>query len=252
MSVFHQQNYQCKTEWGVRGAREAAERGDIIVVVDILSFSSTVVTALSYGAKIFPYPPPINEEAKKYAEEVGAELLSGRAEALKWGTHSLSPASFSLHDQEKKFVMCSLNGAACIWAARKVPALLIGCLRNASAAAEKAEQLQKQSGAEITVVACGERWENPKEAENNIRPGIEDYLGAGAILSKLNGSKSPEAQVCIGAYLYQKENIKEIIWNCGSGLELRERGFSEDVEHCTKLDELDLVPQLKGNVFTKS
>lgn len=65
---FDQSPYEIKLEWGQRGAREASGRGDIIIIVDVLSFSSTVVTALDYGAEIFPYPPPINEKAKAYAK----------------------------------------------------------------------------------------------------------------------------------------------------------------------------------------
>ena len=35
----------CRLEWGWRGARLAAERGDVLAVVDVLSFSTTAVTA---------------------------------------------------------------------------------------------------------------------------------------------------------------------------------------------------------------
>lgn len=45
--------------------------------------------------------------------------------------------------------------------------------------------------------------------QDAMRPGIEDYLGAGSILSMLNGSKSPEAQVCMGAYENSKAKIQE-------------------------------------------
>ncbi|MFT9596793.1 hypothetical protein [Mesobacillus sp.] len=43
--MFSQSLYECKVEWGRRGAREAAERGDIVIIVDVLSFSSTIVAA---------------------------------------------------------------------------------------------------------------------------------------------------------------------------------------------------------------
>ncbi|MCP1307006.1 2-phosphosulfolactate phosphatase [Paenibacillus tyrfis] len=66
-----------------------------VLIVDVLSFSSTVVTAVEHGAEIYPYPPPINEKAKAYADELNAQLVRGRAEAEKWGGHSLSPSSFT-------------------------------------------------------------------------------------------------------------------------------------------------------------
>ncbi|WP_244548033.1 MULTISPECIES: 2-phosphosulfolactate phosphatase [unclassified Bacillus (in: firmicutes)] len=184
-------------------------------MVDVLSFSSTVVTALHVGAEIFPYPPPLNEKAKAYAKQLGAELIVSRAEAVKTGKHSLSPVIFSGVDFRKRFVLCSLNGASCTWIASKVPALLIGCLLNASAVAEAANHIQKQTGANITVVPCGEHWEDPKDDENDLRPVIEDYLGAGALIEKLQGSKSVEAQLCMGAFQYAKSNLNEYIWDCG-------------------------------------
>ncbi|SEM90135.1 2-phosphosulfolactate phosphatase [Lihuaxuella thermophila] len=242
MSTFSQSPYRCRVEWGQRGAREAAERGDITIIVDVLSFSSTVVTAVNVGAIIFPHPPPLNEQARTYAGQKGAELILGRAEAARLGKPSLSPGSFGPVHSGKKFVLCSLNGAACTWIASKVPALLIGCLLNASAVAEMANRLQLETGADITIVPCGEQWNHVQDGENLLRPSMEDYLGAGAILAELKGSKSPEAEVCIGAFHHAEPNIRELIWDCGSGRELRERGFEEDVRHCARLNVYQAVP----------
>ncbi len=252
MSVFDQSPYQCRVEWGQRGAREAAERGDITIIVDVLSFSSTIVTAVNFGAVIFPYPPPMNEQVKAYADKIGAELILGRAEAAGLGKPSLSPVSFGPTHAGKKFVLCSLNGAACTWIASKVPALLIGCLLNASAVAKIANQLQSETGANITVVPCGEQWNNVKDGENLLRPSIEDYLGAGSILSNLEGSKSPEAQVCIGAFHHAEPNISKLLWDCGSARELRKRGFEDDVRHCTRLDVYQVVPLLYKDNFVNA
>ncbi|WP_139488007.1 2-phosphosulfolactate phosphatase [Brevibacillus dissolubilis] len=247
--MFDQSPYACRVEWGQHGAREAADRGDITIIVDVLSFSSTVVTAVSLGAVILPYPPPLNEQTQAYADQMGAELLFGRAEAARLGRPSLSPVSFGAEQAGKKLVLCSLNGAACTWIAQKVPALLIGSLLNASAVATVANRLQQETGATITVVPCGEKWDAPRDGENGLRPALEDYLGAGAILSKLDGSKSPEALVCIGAFQQAQANIAELLWECGSGRELREKGFGDDVRHIARLDVYETVPRLVGEQF---
>lgn len=65
----------------------------------------------------------------------------------------------------------------------------------------------------------------------------------------LNGSKSPEAQVCVGAYENSKAKIQELIWDCGSGRELRERGYKQDVVYCSQVDISKVVPILQGNCF---
>lgn len=247
--MFNQSPFVCRVEWGRRGAREAAERGDIIIIVDVLSFSSTVVSALSFGAIIYPYPPNLNGHA--YAEKVNAEYILGRAEAAKTGKPTLSPISFTEEHSNKKFVLSSLNGAFCTWIGSKVPALLIGSLLNASSVASVANQLRIQTNANITVVPCGEQWSDGKEEEDTLRTAIEDYLGAGAILSYLEGEKSPEAEVCAGTFHYAESKLEELIWDCGSGRELRDRGYAADVKHCGRLNIYQTVPLLKNNYFVR-
>lgn len=248
--MFNQEPFACRVEWGIRGAREAAERGDIIIIVDVLSFSSTVISALRYGAIIYPYPP--NLDGKSYAEKVEADFILGRAESARIGKPTLSPITFNQEHSNKKYVLSSLNGAFCTWVATKVPALLIGALLNASSVASVANRLRLQSKSNITVVPCGEQWNDVKEHENSLRPSIEDYLGAGAILSYLEGEKSPEVEVCIGAFQNVKHKIKEIIWECGSGRELRIKGFEKDVKHCSRLNVYQTVPILLNDHFVSA
>ncbi|MHA6530255.1 2-phosphosulfolactate phosphatase [Paenibacillus sp. BAC0078] len=246
---FDQTNYGVKLDWGATGARMASQRGDIVIIVDVLSFSSTVVTATQHQARIFPFPPPINEEAKAFAKAKHAEIVWGRAEAVREGGHSLSPLSFGAADQARNFVLCSVNGALCTSVASQVPALLIGCLLNASAVARIANQFSQEQNKDITVIACGEKWTDVNLQENNLRPSIEDYLAAGMILSQLHGSKSPEAEVCIGAYEYSKPNLQELIWESASGRELRERGYEQDVRYCCQMDTSNTVPHLQEQCF---
>lgn len=78
---------------------------------------------------------------------------------------------------------------------------------------------------------------------------MEDYLGAGVILSYLEGEKSPEAEVCMGAFQQAKPKLNALIWESGSGRELRERGFAADVKHCSRLNVYQTIPILKENHF---
>ncbi|RSD26662.1 2-phosphosulfolactate phosphatase [Mesobacillus subterraneus] len=248
--MFSQAPFKVKMEWGRRGAREASERGDIVIIVDVLSFSSTVVSALKSRAVIFPYPPDL--DGKKFAESIDAEYILGRSEAARAGRPTLSPVSFSEVHRNKRYVLSSLNGAHCCWIVSRVPALLTGSLLNASAAAAAAEKLQQETGAAITVVPCGEMWNDVRENESSLRPSVEDYLGAGAIISRMNGEKSPEAEVCAAAFNGSAGRMKDLVWECGSGRELRERGFAEDVRYCSQLDITDTVPIMDvGGSFIK-
>ncbi|PYI53900.1 2-phosphosulfolactate phosphatase [Paenibacillus flagellatus] len=245
--MFDQSPYECCLEWGERGAREAAERGDIVVIVDVLSFSSTVVTALHYGAVVYPHPK--DDGLRAFADRHGADIIIGRAEAARAGNPTLSPVTFGPAHAGRRFVLCSLNGAVCARIGSVAPALLVGCLLNASAAAREADRLRAASGANVTVVACGEKWEAPRPGENGLRPAVEDYLGAGAILSALGGSRSPEAEVCVGAFRHAEARIAPLVTDCGSGRELAGKGCADDVRHCARLDVYATVPVLDRERF---
>jgi 2-phosphosulfolactate phosphatase len=246
--MFDQAPYACRLEWGPRGAWDAAARGDIVIVVDVLRFSSTTVTAVHRGVTI--YPLPWDGDAEAFARQVGAEVALGRPDAAPRSGHSLSPLSFSPEDAGRRFVLPSPNGAAAACAAAEHGArLLVGCLLNATAVAAEAERLRRSTGACVTVIPCGEQWADAAPNDQRLRPCVEDHLGAGAILAHLSGSQSPEAELCVGAFMHGRHRMAELIWDCGSGRELRERGLAEDVRHCSQLDRYDVVPALVGDHF---
>jgi len=245
--MFDQSPFECRFDWGTKGTDNASERKDIIIIVDVISFSSATVAAVNYGASIFPYAS--YTYGKFYAKQVGAEMALSRKEAKESGGRSLSPATFTPEDRGKKYVLYSPNGATCSRHAHMAPHVFLGSFLNASAVAGEAEKIRKETGMKITVIACGEHWPGPIDEEKHLRPCIEDYLGAGAILSYLSGSKSPEAEVCTGAFMSSKDKIEGLIWDCCSGRELREAGFGEDVTFCSRLNIYDAVPRLAGGEY---
>jgi len=66
----------------------------------------------------------------------------------------------------------------------------------------------------------------------------------------LQQEKSPEARVCEGAFLYVKDEIEQVMWECESGRELREKGFGVDVQHAAQLNVYDSVPFMHGDFLT--
>jgi 2-phosphosulfolactate phosphatase len=245
--MFDQDGYTVRFEWGPTGIRRAAQRGDIVIVVDVLRFSSAVAVATGYGATLFP--APYDQSARDYAERLGLPLINaafGSVADLK----SLSPSSFGPADAGRRYVISSANGAACASYAGGARAVIAGALLNAQAVAARALALQSETGAPITAIACGERWGAEHAANDRLRPCLEDYLGAGAILSALRGPSSPEAQVSAAAFQASRPNIEQILWECGSGRELRERGQAADVEFCARLDSSSSVPLLRDGGFS--
>jgi 2-phosphosulfolactate phosphatase len=245
---FSQNGYRVKFDWGRHGVQAAAERGDVLVIVDTLCFSTTAVTAISRGAYI--YPCAVDQNPVELAEQVGAELAVRREEVPHKGRFSLSPLTFLEVETGKAVVVASPNGATCSRYGSIVPYLLVGTLANARATAQAVAEILNQTDLNVTVIACGERWHEPNE-DGTLRFAIEDYLGAGAILSYLDLPKSPEAQICEGAFLHSQADLSNILKNCGSGIELCDIGFGGDVEHAANLNLYDAVAILRSGRIEK-
>ena len=237
--LYTQHPYRCRLDWGRHGTSQAAERGDILIIVDTLTFSTTVVTALHYGGII--YPCSMEENPTAFAQQVNGEAAVHRFEVPEKGRFSLSPNTFQHLIPGTRVVLASPNGATCSRYAQHVPYLFVGTLLNARAIAAAVSSLLEEHDYSVTVIACGERWTTPSE-DGELRIAIEDYLGAGAILSYLSYEKSPEAQVCEGAFLQVRDQLSALIWECGSGRELRAKGFAEDVEYAAQLNKYEVVP----------
>src|SRR4051812_25534388 len=73
---WDQRGYRRRLEWGRRGARLAAERGDVLVVVDVLSFSTAAATAIAHGGIVCPCA--WDDDPAALAARVGAEVAVRR------------------------------------------------------------------------------------------------------------------------------------------------------------------------------
>jgi 2-phosphosulfolactate phosphatase len=145
-------------DWGRGGARRAAARGDLLVVVDVLCFSTSVATAVARGGVI--YPCAVDDEPSALAARVGAETAVRRPDVSDRSRFSLSPPTFEqIAAPDTRIVLASPNGATCSRYGNSVPALFAGALVNARAVAEAvADTLCANPTVGVTMLACGERW----------------------------------------------------------------------------------------------
>jgi 2-phosphosulfolactate phosphatase len=253
-SVFSQPGYRCRLEWGRRGARVAVERGDILIVVDVLSFSSAVATAIANGAVIFPCAWEDDPDA--LATRLGAEAAVRRQDVPERGRFSLSPPTFDAARPGERIVLASPNGGTCSRHGRGVPNLFVGTLVNAEAVAGTlAAALEASPNLAVTILACGERWQEPSEQtrfeDGDLRFALEDYLGAGAILAHLPPylTRSPEARAAEAAFHSLAPDLAAVLADCGSGRELIAKGYGQDVTHAARLNAYAAVPVLRGDAL---
>lgn len=239
--VFNQTQYRVRFEWGEEGVRQLAPLSSVVVVIDVLSFTTCVEIAVSREVVVFPYRYK-DESALTFAQSVDALLADKRGK-----TPSLSPGSlFSLQPQTR-IVLPSPNGSTCTVVAEESGAFAIaGCLRNAFAVSDFIKR--HYPGKVISVIACGEHWSNGK-----LRPAIEDLIAAGAILSQFDQpSLSPEAKVAVSAFRHAEHDIQTTLEQCSSGRELTEKGFPEDVIISSELNVSHVVPVLHNGAYVKA
>jgi 2-phosphosulfolactate phosphatase len=238
VDVYSQEPFECRLQWGPEGARLAAQEGHIVVIVDVLVFSTSTIAAVMQGAQVLPVGSI--DEANQAEERWSAVKLFGRATPTPEGW-SHSPVSLKGLPEGIRLVYYSLNGSTCCAAGQGATAVFAGGLVNATAVARAAEAVQRETGRPITVVSCGERWEG---GNRGLRPALEDELGAGAILGALTGTKSAEATAAETLFLAQRERLAALLWDCASGRELRARAYEGDVEFASQVDRFNVVPAL--------
>ncbi|MEX2225132.1 MAG: 2-phosphosulfolactate phosphatase [Dehalococcoidia bacterium] len=245
-SLYAQDGYRCRLEWGWHGARVAADRGDIVVIVDVLRFSSAVATAAQFGAIV--YPCELYGDVASLARQHDA-IAGGKTNVAQGDARfSLSPSTFVDAVAGTKVVLPSLNGAMCSIRAQSAPHAFVASLLNASAVAAEVSLLLDASSLDVTVVACGERWGGENE-DGALRFAVEDYLGAGAVLAGLRHEQSPEASVCAAAFERSRDDVAALLWECASGRELRAMGLAQDVIDCARVDVYEVVPVLRGGRY---
>jgi 2-phosphosulfolactate phosphatase len=235
MTPFSQKAWACRCEWGPRAVTALAP-ADVTIIVDVFSFTTCVDVATSRGAAILPYAWD-DPSAAEFAEAQGAELAGRRRQAR----YSLAPASYLEAPRGLRCVLPSPNGAQVSLAAAPVGSVLLaGSLRNARAVAEAAQRM----GSSFNVIPAGERW-----LDGSLRPALEDWLGAGAILRWLAGSRSPEAESAVAIFERHCERLVETLDDCASGRELDERGHQEDKVIAGQLEVSSCVARFDGIAF---
>ena len=247
---LRQHGYRVRFERGERGAAALAERRSpavgVLIVVDILSFSTAVDVATSRGASIFPSHFRSSAESAQLADLYGALLAVPRRKRSAESPYTLSPGTLEALPRGARLVLPSPNGARCVRAAyeRGITTVVVGCLRNASAVAAFAAA--HAAGGAIAVVAAGERW-----PDGTLRPALEDDLGAGAILAALawDAVASPEARYAARAYRASGDTLADDIRASVSGRELIESGYASDVESALEIDASRNVPVLSPDGF---
>ncbi len=215
------------------------ERVAVLVIVDVLSFSTAVDIAVNQGAAILPFPSGDRAAAQAAAEKAQAQLAAPRQAG--GGQFSLSPRTLAALPPDTRLMLPSPNGSRISLAGGNTQ-VMAGCLRNAKAVAKHARLLAGDG--DVAVVPAGERW-----PDGSLRPAIEDWLGAGAILDSLHMPMSSEARLARDAFRTAIPSLHDLVQQSISGRELIDEGYCEDVALALDLGCSSAAPVLRDGAY---
>ncbi len=241
---FDQESFDIRCEWGMEGLHELLPISRAVVIVDVLSFTTSVDVAAANGALVYPFRSR-DHSAADYARSRNA-LMANATREFEGGGFSLSPSSLLDIPAGTSLVLPSPNGSTLSLSTGDIPTFA-GCLRNATALAG----ILRQYGTGISIIPAGERWKQ----HQTLRPAIEDLIGAGAVIHALKatrspeGTLSPEAETAARVFEAFRDDLESVLCGSGSGRELIGRGFAEDVRLAAALDASSCVPVLKDGAY---
>jgi 2-phosphosulfolactate phosphatase len=257
MTVYEQDGYDVRVEWGRDGVRNLGRECAVLVVIDVLVFTTSVDIAVGRGGRVLPLPRR-DERAAEAAREAGATLVpsgltglgGARLGADPTAGWSLRPSSLVDLPAGTFLAIASPNGATlCAAAAETGATVLAGCLRNASAVAAAAHAMAE--GRPIGIVPAGERWRDTED--KRLRPAIEEWLGAGAVAAALPAANpSAEADLAATTFRAVRDRVPSLLAGSVSGRELIEAGLPDDVTLASDVDVSDTVPLLSAGVLARA
>ena len=222
----------------------------IVVVIDVLRVSSTIVTALANGAeKILPVlevQEVFDKKEQLISEGVPPDkiLLGGERMGRKVSGFDLgnSPLEYSPEKvQGKTIIISSTNGTKSITRSKKAGEILVGSFINAG---EVAKYLSERD-LDIVFYLSG------KEG----RFSLEDAMGAGMIMEEIDRDfdieMSDAARLC--HILFEKFNkIPSAVFFSGEhGKYLASIGLDEDLRYCAKTNIIKKIPMVSKDGYIR-
>lgn len=228
-----------------RDAVKGVERGDVLIVVDVLRCSSTIVTALANGA-LGLIPVATLKEALKHREKHPEYVLAGERNGLKPEGFDLGNSPLEFVPEKvagKRVVVTTTSGTMALTRSKKAEHVLIGAFLNAQAVAEKSLEIAKKESIGISLILSGRK--------GNFS--LEDFLCAGAIISNL-GNKVELSDAAVASLLSFEKACDHLYENVLKGEHARylvSIGFEGDVEFCCRINHNpSIIPIYKNEVVT--
>ena len=230
--------FQMKIRLIEANRKNSTTKREIAILVDILRATSTITTALFYGAKAI-IPTTEIHTAFELASENNA-LLMGERNCVKIRNFDLGNSPVEISEEkvrDKTIVFSSTNFPKTLSSSKISPLILIGSFLNLNVITKYAFEFALENTLDICFVLAG------SEATSND----EDYAFAGAsalILSKYENIFL-DRSILKALNLVSKKDIENCVLDSHHAKKLSELGFRKDVEFSIMLDKFSIIPILK-------
>jgi 2-phosphosulfolactate phosphatase len=216
-------------------------QGKVVVVLDILFATTTMVTALANGAT--EIVPVLDESAARtYSKELteNSFVLSGElnADTLPGFAHP-APLSLLKHGIKGKTVVYSTtNGTVAMQGAAGAARVYCGALLNAGRLVEHVVAAHR--GETVLILCSG--------SGGNFN--LEDFYGAGCFVERLAARLGGAADLSDAAKtalaFSRAARLPDALLDCRVGRMMVSRGLRHEVEYACKVDSLPVVAALEG------
>jgi 2-phosphosulfolactate phosphatase len=217
---------------------EAEAKGKIVVVVDVLRASSTILQACESGVERIIPVATVEEAAKLLATlERKKTLLGGEREGLPIDGFDLgnSPLEYtSKVVKGKTLIFTTSNGTVAIARSSSAKEILLGCFLNLSAVVT---HIISSRAKKVAVLCAGDLG----------RLSLEDFVCAGHLVGRIvAGTRAStvlnDGAVAASALANALGDVGDAVKGSSHGLRLAELGFEEDLEFCSRVDRYATVP----------
>jgi 2-phosphosulfolactate phosphatase len=237
---------QINLEFAAKNASSAVKRGDLIIVIDVLRCSTSIINALANGAKSI-VPTVTLKEAYDLHSLHPDILLAGERKGCRPKRFDLgnSPSEYmSERVCRKDLVMTTTSGTVALVKSKEAKWVLVGAFLNAASVARKAAQIAEYEGTNVSLVLSGDGGQFS----------LEDFICAGAIAERFSTSDvrwCDEALAALLAFKQAKDSLCENIMTAEHARYLGKLGFRRDVEFSCQLDVLSTIPIYRDGRITK-
>jgi len=212
--------------------------GKIVVVLDILFATSSIVAAVANGAQeVVPFldgEAALGESRKRKA---GSFVLSGELNAatLEGFCHPTPLALIGEGVASKSVIYCTTNGTVAIARSREASRVYAAALLNGEAMVEHVERTAK--GETVLIVCSG--------SADNFN--LEDFYGAGYLVSLF--ARNPEHELSDAAVaahlLHDRSDAYECLSRSRVGRMMLDRGLESEVRFAARKSCFDVVVALE-------